>query len=158
MLHIESECSELSSLLNDKNEERKYPYILLAMATEILCQDWDLEGNKIWAYKTIGFLPDGTPARGIFFNRLTWLDPSREFIYAHEMPTHLFNFIKRDVHNLIEQNKQNTEWIKRTLKSIDTIASKFEQIIGATEAMRSRREACDILNYGNPSLLGQHLP
>ena len=145
MLHIENEFSELPSLLNDKNEERKYPYIFLAMAMKVLCQDWDLEGNKIWAYKTIGYLPDGTPARGTFYNRLTWLDPTHEFIFEHEMPTHLFKYIKRDVDNLIEKNKDNAEWIEKTLKSIDVVASKFERTIGATEAEKSKIEASNIL-------------
>ena len=148
MLHIENECAELPLLLKDKNEERKYPYILLAMAMNVLCHDRDLGGNRIWAYKTIGFFPDGTPARGTFVNRLTWLDPSHDIILEHEMPTQLYNYIKRDVENQIELNKGNAEWIERTLKSIYVIASKYERAIGATEAEKSKVEACNKLNYG----------
>lgn len=146
MLHIEDSCEELSPLYDDKNNQgRKAPYILLAWAMDILCKDYDLEGNKIWAYKTKGYRPDGTPANGIFFNRLNWLDPAHNYIYEHEIPSHLWEYIKRDVDNMIDKNRQDSVWMENIQKNINTITSALRSEREAIELEVEKREAFHIL-------------
>ena len=150
MLHIEDSCAELTPLLGeDKNEEKKAPYILLAMAMDILCKDRDMEGNLIWAYKTIGHLPNGTPARGTFYNRLTWLDPTHNYIYEHEVPEFLWECVKRDVDNKISKNKHDSLWTTNIKESLDKIVSKLGTERGFAEITEGAKEAFDIISKAN---------
>ena len=121
VLHFEDWCADLPQHQKEmKMEGRKGSYILLAMAMEILALYQNLGS---WIYQTKGHLPDGTPVKGTFMNHLNWLDPNHNYIFEYEIPTHLWNYIKRDVDESLRNHASDIVWIEKTKERLSRILS-----------------------------------
>ena len=56
-------------------------------------------------------------------NHLNWLDPNHNYIFEYEIPTHLWNYIKRDVDESLRNHASDIVWIEKTKERLSRILS-----------------------------------